>query len=204
MVRIAAGDTARLFRRLESIVNANDLLDLPVRELQALMRSGHPIDATELADVEYRGVSLGLPSFVDRIAWKTFKKVFHRDPASGALRGWNVRIQQTGLEPPFEPKTKGGAPITFGHYAVVPLDGFRLPFEIENGLLIDYGAGGNGLLDPLRRVKDPIVSLNADSADLLLGFSYVDLGGPVFSTPAFFSLERDVPLTHTVDPPRPA
>ncbi len=183
-------------------MNAADLLGLPLRELKALMRDGHPIDPSALDDREYRGVSLGLPGFVERLTWKTFKKVFHRDPDTGALRGWNVRIRQTGLEPPFEPKTKGGAPVTFGHYGVVPLEGARLPFAIEHGLLIDYGLGGNAALDPMRRIKDPIVALRAGSAELLLGFSYVDLGGPVLSTPSFFSLERDVALTHTVPPPR--
>ena len=178
-------------------MNARDLLDLPVRELVELMKSGHPIDPAALDDTEYRGISLGLPSIVDRLAWKTFKKVFHRDPETNALRGWNVRIRQTGLEPPYEPKTKNGVPVTFGHYAVVPLEGHRLPFPMEHGLLIDYGVSKNGFFDPMRRVKDPLVALEPGSPDLLLGFSYVDLGGPVFSTPAFFSLERDCALTHT-------
>lgn len=184
-------------------MRARELLDLGTRELAELVRGGHPIDPRELDDREYRGVSLGLPAFVDRLAWKTFKKVFHRDVDTGALRGWNMRIEQTGLEAPFEPKTKDGAPVTFGHYGVRDLAGVRLPFEIEHGLLIDYGLGGNAFFDPMRRVKDPIVALNAGSADLLLGFSYVDLGGFVLSTPSFFSLERDVALTHVAAPPRP-
>ncbi|RLB64229.1 MAG: hypothetical protein DRI90_05055, partial [Deltaproteobacteria bacterium] len=61
-----------------------------------LLTSGHSIDPRQLDDVEYRGISLGLPAIVEKLTWKKFKKVFHRDPATGVLRGWNVRMEQNG------------------------------------------------------------------------------------------------------------
>ena len=90
-------------------MKASDLLQLARPQLAKLLCEGHSIDPAALDDTEYRGVSLGLPAFVDRMTWKTFKKVFHRDPGTGRLRGWNVRVQQTGLEPPFTPRQRNGA-----------------------------------------------------------------------------------------------
>jgi hypothetical protein len=173
-----------------------DLLTLDSRGLMRALESGHAIDADALDDTEYRGVSLGLPSAIERLSWKTFKKVFHRDETTGALRGWNVRIEQTGdIHGPYTPMTRGNAPRTFGHYEVVDVTGHRMPCRVS-GLLIHYGLGKNGALDPIRRVRDPIVALEAGSVDLLLGWSYVDLGFTTVGTPSFFALSRDVPLTH--------
>ena len=47
---------------------------------------------------ENRGISLGLPAWVERLSWKKFAKAFHRDPRTQRLRGWNVRIEQGALQ----------------------------------------------------------------------------------------------------------
>lgn len=172
----------------------SDLLPRSGRELMALLRQGHPIDPDALADREYRGVSLGLPSVVERLTWKTFKKVFHRD--GDRLRGWNVRMQQTGLEGPWRPKERGGAPITFGHFAVIDARG-RAPVGCDQGLLLDYSPEGG----PLGRLRDPIVALEAGHADLLLGWSYLAFGRRSIGTPSFFALLQDGPLSHRVPAP---
>jgi hypothetical protein len=176
-----------------------DLLDARPDALLAALDAGHPIDPRALDDTEYRGVSLGLPSAIEKLSWKTFKKVFHRDPDTGVLRGWNVRVEQTGdLYGDYAPKTRGGAPRTFGHYHVVTPEGHRVPHGAQ-GLLIHYGlASRNARLDPVRRVRDPLVALEPGSAKLLLGWSYLDLGVSTVGTPSFFALLRDVPLRHVV------
>ncbi len=172
------------------------------KQLRDVLAGGHPIDPEALDDTEFRGVSLGLPAWMDKLAWKTFCKTFARD-ADGTLRGWNVRMQQTGLDGAFDPiRTKDGRPKTFGHYHVVPANGHRTPRGADRGLLIHYGLGGNGLFDPMRRIRDPLVSVNGD-ADLLLGWSYVDFGFATLGTPSWFTLERRRPLTHDARPPRP-
>jgi hypothetical protein len=184
------------------MLTATDLMDMSRAELMALLCAGHPIDASALDDTEYRGISLGLPHVVEQLTWKVFKKTFHRDPRTGALRGWNVRLEQRGVDAPCVPMRRGGEPRTFGHYEVVPATGRKMPAPAHAGLLIDYGRGRNGRLDAMSRVRDPIVAVNAGSADLLLGWSYVDLGFAQVGTPSFFSLERDSVLTHRVAPPR--
>jgi hypothetical protein len=183
------------------MLSFDDLLPLPNRDLHALLQSGHPIDPASLDDTAYRGTSLGLPAFVDRLLWKTFQKTFHRDPATGVLRGWNVRVEQRGLGAPTVPQRKGDKPVTFGHYLVVPAEGISHPVPCPHGLLLDYGRGGNARLDPTATTRDLLVAVNPGSSDLLLGWMYMDFGINM-KTPSFFILEREGPLDHRAEPPR--
>ncbi len=177
------------------------LLGLDRSALGDILRGGHPIDPGALDDTEYRGVSLGIPGIVESLTWKTFKKVFHRDPDSGLLRGWNVRMKQRGLDGPWEPMMKKGEPLTFGHFVVVEARAGEVPEGCDRGLLIDYGRGGNRRFDPVSRLRDPIVALEVGSAELLLGWSYLQVGSRQVGTPSYFCLTRDVPLSHTAVPP---
>ena len=162
---------------------------------------GHPIDVDAIADWEYRGISLGLPEFVDRLAWKTFLKAFHREPDTGVVRGWNMRLEQHGIDGPIEAMQKDGAPIRFGHYRVESLDRYVIPYPIRRGLMLDYGLGGNPGLDPTGLIRDPIVALEEGSVEHLLGWSYVDLAGIRMGTPSFFLLERLRPLQEIIPAP---
>jgi hypothetical protein len=173
-----------------------ELLKMSNKELLAVLRDGHPIRAEALDNTGYRGIALGLPAFVEALTWKTFQKTFHRDPKTGGLRGWNVRAVQSGLDAPTVAKQKGGKPWTFGHYQVVPAAKKSPRIGRSRGLLIHYGLGANPTFDPMRRVRDPIVAVNPDRVDLLLGWSYVDLGPLSFGTPSFFTLEREGPIQY--------
>lgn len=166
-----------------------------------LLRRGHAIDEDALAGHEYRGVSLGLPRFVEKLTWTKFRKAFHRDAEGGPLRGWNVRLEQNGLDAPDRPKRRRGEPFCFGHFAVRPLAAYALGryrgrrVAVPEGLMLDYGRGGNGL-DPIRFLRDPIVAVRADDPTLLFGWSYLDLGIRRLPTPSFFTLERAGRITH--------
>lgn len=174
------------------------LLAMKPKELGAALRAGHPIDPSALDDTVYRGISLGLPAWVDKLAWKTFVKTFCRD--GDVLRGWNVRLEQTGLDGELVyQRTRDGAPKSFGHFRVI--DAGEAPHGAHRGLLIDYGQGGNALFDPIRFLRDPVVALEPGSVDRLLGWSWLDLG-VALSTPSYFLLERQIPLDHRAEPPR--
>lgn len=181
-------------------MTADELINADRRTLRELLARGHRIEPDALAGWQYRGTSLGMPAFVDQLAWKTFVKAFYRDPGAPFVRGWNVRIRQTGLLGPIEPPVKNGRPFTFGHFRVVEPRGYRVPRGSDRGLLLDYGLGGNPALDPIRLLRDPIVALNEGSADLLLGWSYLDLGVVQVPTPSFFTLERWAPVTEPASP----
>ncbi|HEY5944403.1 MAG TPA: hypothetical protein VIV40_02885 [Kofleriaceae bacterium] len=167
------------------MIERADVLAASRRELRALLESGHPIDAARLDDTVYRGISLGLPTWVERMTWKKFAKVFHRDPATCALRGWNMRVEQDGLDRPWRGRVRGGRPWTFGHFAVI---------DERDRLLLDYGV--NRWSDPIRTLRDPLVALHVDSVDLLLGGSYLEIGPARIPTPSYFLLERDRPLAY--------
>jgi hypothetical protein len=46
------------------------------------------------------------------------------------------------------------------------------------------------------------VAVEAGNANLLLGWTYLDVAGVRFGTPSYFTLERIGPLDAVVDPPR--
>ena len=179
----------------------DEFMGLTRVELMGRLQSGHAIAIDDIADWEYRGISLGMPAFVDRLAWKTFLKAFHRDEAVGGVRGWNVRLEQHGIDGPIELMEQAGQPIRFGHYRVASLDGYVLPRPVPRGLMLDYGLGGNGAFDPTRFVRDPLVALEDGSVERLLGWSYVDVAGLRLGTPSFFLLERLRPLVDVVAAP---
>lgn len=172
-------------------MSAEALLSASRATLLDTLREGHPLDPSALDDQMYVGVSLGLPGWVDRLAWKTFLKTFHRDPADGGLRGWNVRLHQDGIDAPPRPMQRRGQPLSFGHYRVRDLSPGEAPRGVSTGLLLDYGAGG---------LRDPVVALEPRDPTVLLGWTYVSLWGWAVPTPSFFLLRRAGPLDHIAEP----
>jgi hypothetical protein len=183
-----------------SRITAEQLWAMSRAELRQTLAAGHPIDPVALDNQAYRGVSLGLPAFMDKLAWKTFSKTFYRDPETGVLRGWNVRMEQTGTSGAFTPMMSGDQQKTFGHYHVVDPAGHTMPSGANKGLLIHYGLGGNPWYDIMRRIRDPLVAVNAGDTELLLGWSYLDLGFAAWGTPSWFTLQREQALDHVAHP----
>lgn len=175
---------------------ARALWAAPRADLRRRLLDGHPVDPRALEGWAYRGTSLGLPGFVERLTWKTFQKTFWRDPRTGRLLGWNVRLEQDGVDATSRPRLHAGAPLCVWHYEVIEPRGVPLPRGFDRGLVIDYARGPNPTLDTIRFVKDPLVALEPGNADFLLGVSYVAVLGAAISTPTWFTLERDHPLAH--------
>ncbi|MCA9679119.1 MAG: hypothetical protein H6708_10545 [Kofleriaceae bacterium] len=174
------------------------LLDAPSAELAARLRAGRPVDAAAVCGWQYDGISLGLPAWIERLTWKKFAKAFHRD-ADGALRGWNLRCHQDGLDAPWRPRVHRSVPVTFGHFALTTVDD-RYPAPAGT-LLLDYGRGGNRRGDPVARLRDPVVALD-DAGDRLLGCSLVEVAGRLIATPSYFVLRRGPRVGHVPTPPR--
>lgn len=168
-------------------------------ELAARLAGGAPVTLEAVAGFVYRGTSLGLPRWVEALTWVSFQKTFLRDEATGRVFGWNVRLEQTGLHGPSRPRCdRAGAPLRFGAYEVYAATGAApRPFP-EGALLIDYGRAPAHALDPLKWVRDPLVSLDDGVGDVLFGWSYVAAASGL-STPSYFLLEREHALDH--EPP---
>jgi hypothetical protein len=163
------------------VITAADLRRAGRAELAALLSAGHPIDPDDLAGSEYRGVSLGLPRLVERLTWKKFAKAFYRDPRTGRVCGFNLRVQQDDLDRPCTPLLRRGRPVTFGRFAVSRARSGR-------GVELDYREAGRA--SPLSILRDPLVALRPGECDLLLGRSDLALGPLRVATPTYFSLER--------------
>jgi hypothetical protein len=179
-------------------VNARDLVQMGPRGWERVLADGFAVDPHALAGHAYKGTSLGLPPLATKLTWTTFRKAFLAD--DGAVRGWNVRVEQRH---PHRPRIREGRAWTFGHYRVTPLRPGESPLPVaEGGVLLDYGLGDNGRLDPVGVVRDPVVAVKKGSVDLLLGWTYARVLGRSVGTPSWFVLEREGPLDHTADPPR--
>lgn len=174
----------------------DQLRSASTRELRERIVNGHPVDPSAIEGWTYRGTSLGLPRFVEKLTWKTFQKTFYRDPTSGRLLGWNVRLEQDGLDAPSRAKVKNGEPVTTWHYEVTEPAGVPMPRGFDRGLIIDYGRGTNPKLDTIRFTKDPLVAVEPGNADLLLGVSYLAFGKVCVETPTYFLLEREGRVEH--------
>lgn len=181
----------------------SDLLPLGPRALHQQMAKGYAIDPSRLDDTEYHGVALGMPRFVERLTWKTFKKVFRRDPVTGKLRGWNVAVEQRGVDGPFVDKTRKGQRLVYGPYEVHDAKDYVVPGPYGFGLVIDYGAAATGI-DVQRLIRDPLVSLHEGRVDLLLGYSYLEMGVGRLRTPTYFALLRGHALDYDAYPAREA
>jgi hypothetical protein len=173
------------------MITAADLDRMRFAQLRGVLAAGHPLDPAGLAETVYEGVNLARPRLITKVSWVRFEKVFHRDRASGRLRGWNVGV---------EGRLRGEA---YGHYHVRPLRRGDSPLAAPAGALtLDYTAGGNRRLDPLGAALDPLVQVNAGEPELLLGYTVLALGPLRVPTPLFFSLARGRPLTEIAVPPR--
>jgi hypothetical protein len=164
------------------MTTTDDLLRASRSDLARAMAAGHAFDPAALDGAVYRGISLGLPAWIERLTWKKFAKAFRRGP-DGVLRGWNHRIVQDGLDRPWRPMTKRGRPVTFGRFEVVT--------DARGAVILDY----RGAELALRTLRDPLVALRAGSTEVLLGRSLLDLGVATLGTPSYFLLERDQALT---------
>lgn len=170
------------------VADAGALFGLQRDALAERLRAGLPVDPARIAGSDYRGVSLGLPGFVERLTWKTFRKSFRAD--GDRVRGLNVRLLQTGIDAAPEPRReRRGAPVTFGPFLVSPLPAHGTPFGCERGVVFDYGAT-HPAWHPIARTRDVVVALD-EACDVLLGALYVEIGGLRLRTPSFFTLERE-------------
>lgn len=156
-----------------------DVAALPTQELARLLRDLPPFDPARLAGANgstYRGISLGLPRWMDRVLWRKFAKHFATNG-----RGFNLRIVQDALDAPWRVQRRHGRARTFGPFAVQ---------RAAHGVELDYSIANPAM----RLLRDPLVALDA-SADLVVGCSLLAVGRHRIPTPSYFVLERDGALT---------
>lgn len=182
-------------------LSVSDVRAMTAKELHEVVARAYPFDPAALDDTCYRGIDLSLPDLLHKLLWTTFRKTFYRDPAAGVLRGWNVKIEQNGVDGPTIPKRhRDGREQSFGHYQVRSARGVRFPRGWRGEHFLDYGVAGNPCCDPARLGYCPLVAVNEGSAELLLGWEVFKVG-PLFAPlPDYWLLVRDGPLD-VIEPP---
>lgn len=186
-------------------ISLDDLLAMPSTEVHAIVERAAPLDLDAIADTSYTGIDLSMPAFFHRLFWKSFRKTFHRDPSTGRIRGWNVKVEQTGWDAPPAPKRdRRGRPLTFGHYEVRSAEGLSFPRGWTGAHYLDYRVAGNRFLDfPARAGYCPLVSVNPGDSELLLGWEVFNLGGLLVPLNDYWVLKREGPLAPEDVVPRP-
>jgi len=188
--------------RRDDKLTLDALLRMDRQQLHAIVDRGLPLDPAALAERQYQGVDLSLPPFVNRILWKTFRKTFHRDPRTGVLRGWNVRMEQTGIDGPRIPRKRRGRDWTFAHYELRPAAGLRFPRGWKGAHYLDYGFAGNPFGENLGYT--PLVAVNEGDMSLLLGWEVFKLGPLFVPLRDYWALRLEGPLEEVVPQPRDA
>jgi hypothetical protein len=185
-------------------ITLQDLLAMNNQQRAQIVKTAHPFDPAALAGNMYLGIDLSLPPIMNKILWKTFRKTFHLDPQTNVLRGWNVRMEQTGYDGPGTPMTdKRGKQIAFGHYHVLSAKGKRFPQQWTGEQYLDYTVSGNPVYDVAGLGYCPLVAVNQGSSDLLLGWEVFKLGPVFVPLPDFWALQKSGPLDEIVATPRP-
>lgn len=174
-------------------------------ELMAIVIAAAPLDLDALADTSYTGVDLSMPTIFHRLMWKTFRKTFHRDPETGVLRGWNVKVEQTGWQQPPQPRRDNkGRALTFGHYEVRSARGLPFPGRWAGAQYLDYRSAGNPWWEvPANCGYCPLVAVNAGSMELLLGWEIFRVAGVSVPLWDFWALRREGALAPQDVMPRP-
>lgn len=182
-------------------ITLQDLMAMNRHQLHAIIERAHPLDLDALAEKQYQGVDLSLPPFMNRILWKTFRKTFHRDATGAPLRGWNVRMEQHGIDGPRVPmRDRSGNPWCFAHYELRSAVGKRFPRGWQGPFYLDYQECGNPFAEALGYT--PLVAVNEGSMDLLLGWEVFKLGPLFIPLPDYWALRLEGPLERVVPMPR--
>ena len=191
---------SRMAEHLTLSMTLGDLMEMDRHELYQVMVDGHPLDLDALADSQYLGVDLSLPALGQKLLWQTFRKTFHRCE-DGTLRGWNVRMEQHGVDGPAIPMMKRGKPLTFGHYRPQSAEGIAWPAGYQCAHFLDYGNAGNPFMDLARLGYTPLVAVNEGSMELLLGWEIFKLGPALLPMPLYWALRRQGTLDYIAPVP---
>ena len=171
------------------------LMAMTGAELEEVFQKGDMPRLDALAGWEFRGTNQ--PSWASLLGIRKFIKGFWR-AKDGQVMGYNCPVVQNGLEKRWLARPLDHEPKRFGFYLVEPVDASARDNAYLHAVLLDYGRGGNGQLDPTRGLRDYLVQVSPNNPDLFLGKAYYALG-PARVATNFFILERHRKGPESVD-----
>jgi hypothetical protein len=155
-------------------------------ELERTFQRGTAPDPAAMAGFEYRGFNH--PRRMAALRARTFAKGFAAD--ANGVHGYNMLVEQTGLDGELLPRPSPDRPRRFGFFRVTPVDPQARDNAHLHAVLLDYGAARNPRLSVVRALRDYVVCVESGSDDLLLGKAYLAVGPARIDARHFFVIER--------------
>ena len=179
-----------------------DLMSMSGAQLWGLMQTGGRVDPDVMAGQQFLGADLSMGRIGHSMLWETFRKAIVRDEEGRGHRGWNVKLEQRGTYGAQVPKRRrDGSEAAFAHYRV-RTDGDRIswPRDFAAATYFDYGTAGNVFPDGFGFT--PVVTVNGDDHDLILGWEIFRVAGRFVAPSMFWAIRPDGPVDPVVTPPR--
>jgi hypothetical protein len=169
--------TVERFRELTRSSNA---------QLERILRASKGPALELLLGFEWRGYNLSWP--IKLLGLQKFIKGFFRE--GERVEGYNIPVQQNGLDAPWLDQPTPESPKRFAFYLVTPVDREAIDNSYPEAILLNYGASRRNPAYGIERLlRDYVVQPDPANPDLLLGKAYLAVG--TMRLPSnFFVLER--------------
>jgi hypothetical protein len=167
----------------------------PKRELEAAFAAGRAPDLDALAGFEFLGYNQ--PPVTSMLGIRKFIKAFYLDDSQQAF-GCNTPVRGSRLDQEWIPRPSREQPKRYAFFKVEAADPDAADRLHQGAVLLDYSRGGNKPYDVSRILRDYLVEVEPDSADLLLGKAFFVIAGARVAS-SFFLIQRYQPLPDAAD-----
>ncbi len=158
-------------------------------ELEELLSVSKSPAVESLPGFEWRGYNTALQTRA--MGLQKFCKGFFQ--AEDRIEGYNIQVQQNGLDAPWLELPTPEAPRRYAFYRVAQVDPGSADHLYPKAILLDYGASPRNATNRIERLlRDYVVQPDPANPDLLLGKAYFALGSLRLSA-KFFILGRLCP-----------
>ena len=159
-----------------------ELAALTKRELEQVFAAGSPPETAAITGFEFLGFNH--PRAAAMLGIRKFIKVFYLDE-SGRPFGCNTPVVQNGLGAEWIHRPTADNPKRYAFFQVLAGE--------ADGLLLDYGRGGNPPWEVSNILRDYLVRPDTGNDDLLLGKAFFVVAGTRLMH-SYFIIERSRPL----------
>jgi hypothetical protein len=174
----------------------HELAHLSNRELEAVFCAAMGPTPDALAGYEWRGYNIS--AFTRLLGIQKFIKGFLT--LDDRIEGYNVAVQQNGLNAPWIPKPRPEKPKRYAFFVVMHVDVSSKDSFYPQALFLNYGSSlRNPRFVPERLLRDYLVQPDSQNPDLMLGKAYLALG-PWRLFANFFIIQRMAPANWLLTP----
>src|SRR5258708_6820663 len=167
----------------------HELARAPNDRLEQLLRAARGPAPETLAGFEWRGYNLSWR--VKLLGLQKFVKGFFE--AGAGVEGYNIPVEQNGLDGPWRQLPTPANPRRYAFYRVSRVDPQSVDHLYPQAILLDYGAAPRTPPRAIeRRLRDYVVQPDAANPGLLLGKAYFAFGRYRLAS-NFFLIERLAP-----------